>query len=561
MGEFKDFLDAFEDLQSEGTKALRSVAKYGVGSSISRKANDGTCYFPLVADIGVPVDHAIVIGRALERTFASFVLTTLTMNPYMELDANGEISAADFVAKFHQNMHMTSGKSRGLSAAGLVAAADAFVDEGYEFASLCDKYNLDYKSIVLEGANQVLSEVAFHIYQGVYSQNANRKCSRLNFSVMEEINPSVLNHTGNPRALMEGPDGDLFRAVAQQTRNSSSGSGSPPPPPAADAAGAQASRGAAGTVGGSGSGGSSGTGGGQSGDPIRKRGDNYILGKGGQGGQGGRGGQGGAGGRGGYAVAKGGNAQAKGGNVNNNNTVNVYSGNRKGNVGRSPMKHIVEAEYKKANDLVPTMLHVRVFPTSNDNQGELPEPIDFLLGVKVTIHPVDSDVMVDEIARGINGEDAIFSFIKWYTGEIKFFRDFIFAIDEQKYDAKNMSKTSHSWFVASKRRKNVAKIQSKLLKLNPLSPIMSVLVSTDTLESLKQGYGFDLKQYPKLINNIMSSYYLLSFVTYDGSTQRVDLSIDGAPENQVLTISTMEREATNQDRQFREMMKALGRSY
>ena len=30
MGEFKDFLDAFENLQSEGTKALRAVTKYDI---------------------------------------------------------------------------------------------------------------------------------------------------------------------------------------------------------------------------------------------------------------------------------------------------------------------------------------------------------------------------------------------------------------------------------------------------------------------------------------------------------------------------------------------------
>ena len=195
-----------------------------------------------------------------------------------------------------------------------------------------------------------------------------------------------------------------------------------------------------------------------------------------------------------------------------------------------------------------------------ENQGELPDPIDFVLGIKVTLHPIDSDVMIEHLARGVNAEDTFFNFIKWYTGETKFLKDFLFAIDQQKYDAKNAKAKNYNWFIASKRRKNISKIQSKFLKENPMCPIMTILVSTDTLDALNEQYGFDLKTKSNLVKRIMSTYFLLGFAIYDGTTQRVDFTIDGVTDNQVLTISTMEREATNQDRTFKEMMKALGRT-
>ena len=93
-----------------------------------------------------------------------------------------------------------------------------------------------------------------------------------------------------------------------------------------------------------------------------------------------------------------------------------------------------------------------------------------------------------------------------------------------------------------------------------MCPIMTILVSTDTLDALNEQYGFDLKTKSNLVKRIMSTYFLLGFAIYDGTTQRVDFTIDGVTDNQVLTISTMEREATNQDRTFKEMMKALGRT-
>ena len=520
MGEFRDLLDALEDLTDGATRGIHRIATYGTSRSIAARATDGTCYFPMPVDSNVPIDHAVIISRAFERTYASFVLTTLTMNPYMEMDETGQISAADFVRKFHQNMDLQGGKLSDINLGAITVVGGSWLaEEGLNFSNLCKKYNVDYQ-VVEEGINQI----AFKIYEGVKSRLGDQKCAGLNFAVTEEINPSIVDFIGKPDIVMEG----------KKHKNKGSNSG------------------------GSGGNGSGGNSGGNNGGVLNGSGGGPINGNNGSGGNGSNGGRSNNG-------TPRNNTDRRQQNVDVN--VRIRGDNQRVNVGTAPrrpyiapMNHMVNTEYKKANDMVPTMLHVRVFPTSNENAGELPDPIDFVLGIKVTLHPIDSDVMIDHLARGVNAEDTFFNFIKWYTGETKFLKDFLFAIDQQKYDAKNAKAKNHNWFIASKRRKNISKIQSKFLKENPMCPIMTILVSTDTLDALYEQYGFDLKGRSNLVKRIMSTYFLLGFAIYDGTTQRVDFTIDGVSDSQVLTISTMEREATNQDRTFKEMMKAIGRS-
>src|SRR5699024_8419868 len=133
-----------------------------------------------------------------------------------------------------------------------------------------------------------------------------------------------------------------------------------------------------------------------------------------------------------------------------------------------------------------TMLHIRVYPVSTGD-GELPEPIDFVLGVKATLHSVTADAMAEHLAKGVNGDNHFFEFIKWYTGERRFFKDFVFAIDQQKSDAVSASNKNRVSFIASKRRKALSKIQSKISK-HPMTTIMTVVTSKDTLETLAKVY-------------------------------------------------------------------------
>lgn len=482
MGEFRDMIDAIKDIHGEIKHGMSSLGVVKRPKSIAASATDGICYFPVVVDDSIPLEDSLIIARALERKYATFVLTTLTMNPYMQIE-NGELSAADYVKKFHQNMRVKPTAKLGLNLTTLPNLADAL--EGYD--------------IDTTGIDMLAEATAWKIYEHVSSGSANSMVSKWNFTIEEMLSPNIANDISKIRPMFEDND-RLLNINANLNKNVAVG----------------------------GTGGSSAS----------------------------------------YSRAQGGNAVAIGGSTHVNSTggnaviqpgavkITVPKG---GGRGGSPMNHLMDTEFKKANDLVPTMLHIRIFPTAPEGE-ELPEPVDFVLGVKATLHSVTADAMAENLARGVNQDNHFFEFIKWYTGETKFFKDFVFAIDQQKSDARANNDKNKGWFVASKRRKALSKIQGKICN-NPMTPIMTVVVSQDTISQVASVYGYDFEASPGLTQSIMTNYFLLGFVKVNPATNRIDFLFDGFGAPETVTLNTLQREETRDDKKFKDMMKLIGRGF
>ena len=219
------------------------------------------------------------------------------------------------------------------------------------------------------------------------------------------------------------------------------------------------------------------------------------------------------------------------------------------------LQHLMDNDVKKANELVPTLLHMRIFPV--DKQGNQYEPIDFVLGIKATLHPVSSDEMVTNICRGVKNENTFFNFIRWTTGETKFFKDFVFAMNELKIDALNTSSKSSKWWSVLKRRKAIAKIKNLLLP-NKMLPNATVVVTQDEVNTIREVYGYDMTN-DAIVTKLMSNYFLLAFVIVDPALQRVKFLFDGQTQFETLTYATLARESSTNDKQFKEMLNMLGR--
>lgn len=219
------------------------------------------------------------------------------------------------------------------------------------------------------------------------------------------------------------------------------------------------------------------------------------------------------------------------------------------------LQHLTDNDAKKANELVPTLLHMRIYPV--DKEGNEYPPIDFVLGIKATLHPVSSDEMITNICRGVKNENTFFNFIRWTTGETKFFKDFVFAINELKIDALNSSNKASKWWSMLKRRKALAKIKNVLLP-NKMLPNTTIIITQDEVDTIRDVYGYDLTN-TAVIDKLMSNYFLIAFVIVDPALQRVKFLFDGQTQFETLTYATLARESSTNDKQFKEMLNMLGR--
>ena len=246
-------------------------------------------------------------------------------------------------------------------------------------------------------------------------------------------------------------------------------------------------------------------------------------------------------------------------NVNVNNALNNQPVRQRGEAARNaarPATQLTDNDAKKANELVPTLLHMRVYPVDKDNNVEL-APIDFVLGVKATLHPVSSDEMITNVCRGVKNEDKLFNALRWTTGEISFLKDFVFGINELKLDAINSGHSASKWWSMLKRRKAMAKIKNVIVP-NKLLPNATIVMTQDEVNTIKEVYGYDLNNY-SLVEKLMSNYFLIAFVIVDPALQRVKFLFDGRTQFEMHTYATLAKESTTNDKQFKEMLNMLGR--
>lgn len=222
-----------------------------------------------------------------------------------------------------------------------------------------------------------------------------------------------------------------------------------------------------------------------------------------------------------------------------------------------PKNILQDNDVKKSNELVPTILRLKVI-LANKN-GDMQQSYEFTLGVKAHLHPVDSDEMVKNMVSACRNNNKVFDFIRWTTGEISFFKDFLFSIDEMKDDVVSKSKGASPWWSLLKRRKALAKIKKRAMLGNRLLPNATIVISAEEVEFIKSEYGYDLMD-KRLVNKIMDTYFLLGFVILDPSTEIAYIMFDGNIDFQTITFDGLNRENSNsRNVDTKEIIKLMNR--
>lgn len=218
----------------------------------------------------------------------------------------------------------------------------------------------------------------------------------------------------------------------------------------------------------------------------------------------------------------------------------------------------ISNKFEKANNAVPTLLHVKVYAKDSKNT------VDFVIGVHAELHPVKQSDMILNIVKGLRNDDTFFNFIRWTTGEIRFFKDFLFCMDNLKLEAVTNSASSNKLFDIGRRRRNIAKLKNMFTRSN-IMPNLTIIVTADCLERIKRDYGTDITgsagtMQLALIRKLMDAYFLICFVVMDQGLGRVSFLMDGKAAFETHSYSSLQKENFIEDKQMKEIMKMLGRS-
>ena len=218
-----------------------------------------------------------------------------------------------------------------------------------------------------------------------------------------------------------------------------------------------------------------------------------------------------------------------------------------------PKDILRDNDVKKANELIPTTVHLKTY----FKNGERITPIDYMIGIKATVHKIDSQSMIENVAKSLKRGKAFFNLMRVTSGEISFFKDFVFAITRIKDDVKSKHK-DNPWWDALYRRKKSANLLKGINASNQLVPNATLVLSMDEVEYIKNQYGFDLMN-DKVAKDVIKQLFLLGFVVVDSSIQVAYFLFDGARNYQSYSFNALERENSNASKNVKEIMQVLGR--
>ena len=179
----------------------------------------------------------------------------------------------------------------------------------------------------------------------------------------------------------------------------------------------------------------------------------------------------------------------------------------------------------------------------------LSEVVEIPIAVKAMIHPL-SAAESKQIFTYLKEDRPLTTFVRIVTGELKFFKDFIFQIERAKADKELYKKLGrHPWFrqlmdrKQNKRARNLSQMSSDLKELSKgksdTLPICTLVVTVDEVE---KGYSNTIQNFLKQKDIIMNQMMLLCIAIVDPITNVVTFCFYGLKDPSIVRFETLTKE-------------------
>lgn len=211
-------------------------------------------------------------------------------------------------------------------------------------------------------------------------------------------------------------------------------------------------------------------------------------------------------------------------------------------------KQILDSDFKKANELMPTSMTVS-FGVVN-KEGEVNRYENAIAAVKAKLYPISSNDIVNHISERISNANWITNLIRASTREISFVKDFALAIDKAKIDAMSQSvrnSTSDKMWKVLERRALSSKMTRAMRTGNAgsVAAITTLVVSQEEVEYLRKYNNIDLERVASILK-LFESLNLMCVVIVDEALEVAKFIYDEQdPSWETISFTHLERESSD----------------
>jgi hypothetical protein len=233
--------------------------------------------------------------------------------------------------------------------------------------------------------------------------------------------------------------------------------------------------------------------------------------------------------------------------------------------------NISTIEIKKANDLSPTNVNVDIVytpkvldpATKKYVASTTPVSKTISFGVKCVAHLIDSRDIERYLPNSVITKTPIMRLIQFTTGEIKFFKDFLLAIDEMKDLAIKSNDRNTFWWEKLQTLAKTSKMTPWLNKMkgankvNQPIPITTMVISKENVDNIKHMHGIDIINKPGFANKIMKNFFLMTFVVVDESIETAYIYNDETRDFSTYSSKQLEGYSKSNNVDMKDLYKAL----
>jgi len=220
-------------------------------------------------------------------------------------------------------------------------------------------------------------------------------------------------------------------------------------------------------------------------------------------------------------------------------------------------KAFLNVEYKKANELMPTMLIVNFSKENTDGSSFVNTAI---IGIKCKLVPVDSQDIYNRLSSKVSDRSVFFNLIRATTSDIAFFRDFIFAIDKAKIDAISygVQGASNKMWKVLERRTIKSKFRRALKMSNDATAITPLILSENDISYMKENYSIDIMNV-SVARKLLDAYNFIAIVIMNEALEIAYFLFDTGDDNyEKITFSGLEKESA--DSNYKQIINLLTKS-
>lgn len=212
---------------------------------------------------------------------------------------------------------------------------------------------------------------------------------------------------------------------------------------------------------------------------------------------------------------------------------------------------VLDSEYKKANELMPTMMTVNFYTkeVNGDNTTVVPYE-NAVAAVKAKLYPISSNDIVNHLSDKMGDKNWLTNFLRASTREISFMKDFVLAIDKAKIDALSLSdrnRTTDKMWKVLERRAITSRLKRAMRRPDSASvaAITTLVISQEEVEYLRKHHSIDIEKVSAILN-LFESLNLMCVCIVDESLEVAKFIYDEQePMWETISFTHLEREASD----------------